>query len=47
VIKLKRKLQQIPAARGQNDMTDDVKGGFFDLQSEVVSVEKLKRMAET
>jgi len=47
VIKLKRKLQQIAVARGQNYMTDDVKGEFFDLQSEVVSVEKLRRMAET
>ncbi|HIB87072.1 TPA: hypothetical protein EYO57_07685 [Candidatus Poribacteria bacterium] len=46
VNELKRKLQQIARALGENHMIGNVKNEFSDLQSEVVSAEKLKRMAE-
>ena len=48
VTELKRKLQQIARALGKNHIIgdSDIKDDFSDLQSEVVSAEKLKRMAK-
>ena len=48
VTELKRKLQQIARALGKNHIIgdSDIKDDLSDLQSEVVSAEKLKRMAK-
>ena len=47
MLELKRKLQQIAVARGQNNLINDVKTEFSNLRSEVVSAKELERMAET